>query len=183
MKKFKMAVLLMGVAVFTAGISSNGYATLDEQKINQLLEMSGDARGLDGTSGQGFGVDDDWTKPPADSGAGTTDTGSQAPANGNPFLKSVLDPSRSIEDAIMLLLTQIAQVLDQAIHEQAKKIEKLNAGETTDAGSAPHKPSMDLETKKLERLVEKRQQFIDVFRQVTEKYSETAKSAIQSMRN
>jgi hypothetical protein len=46
----------------------------------------------------------------------------------------------------------------------------------------PSAPSIDVETKKLERLVQKRSQLFDLLSKVMERYDASAKSIIQSMR-
>lgn len=86
--------------------------------------------------------------------------------------------SASDEDKVLTLLLEITKQLDEKIADQTKQIQDINS----DSSKSPD-ASIDLETMQLKRLTEKRQQFFDIFRQVVERYSETSRGAIQSLRD
>jgi len=66
--------------------------------------------------------------------------------------------------------------LDDDITEQMHRVDALQ-----DAPSTDH-PSIDVETMKLKRLIDKRSETFDQLRQILDKYNETAKGIIDTMR-
>ena len=84
-------------------------------------------------------------------------------------------PGLSAEDkATSTLLTQMKK-LDDDILEQTSRIQALQNAQS--AGQ-----SIDVETMKLKRLIDKRSQMYDTLRQIIDKYNVTAKGIIDSMR-
>ena len=76
---------------------------------------------------------------------------------------------------------QIIKIIDRDIEEQAEKINsrQKESRETTNT------PSVDVETMKLKRMIDKRSQMFDMLRQIMDKYmdkyNETAKGIIDSI--
>ena len=58
---------------------------------------------------------------------------------------------------------------------------KLGGGVGGKLGGGGNSPSIDVETMKLKRMVDKRSQMFDMLRQIIDKYNETAKNVIQSI--
>ena len=92
------------------------------------------------------------------------------------------DSSLTVEDKVTLMLMLIMKKMDKDIEKQMNHINQLqqqqNGGIGQQGGSAP---SIDVETMKLKRLIDKRGQMFDMLRQIIDKYNETAKNIIQSM--
>jgi hypothetical protein len=79
------------------------------------------------------------------------------------------DPKLTTEDKIAVILTLIAGKMETDIEKQ------------TAAVSGASGPSIDVETMKLQRMVQKRTQMFDMVRQIIDKYNQTAKNVIQSI--
>lgn len=108
------------------------------------------------------------------------------------------DPSLSVEDKVTLLIMLIMKKMDQDIERQAQYINSIqqqqssrgsnggtgangtNNGPFGQAGESSS-PSIDVETMKLKRMIDKRGQMFDMLRQIIDKYNETAKNIIQSI--
>ncbi len=101
------------------------------------------------------------------------------------------DPALTVEDKVTLMIMLIMKKMDRDIEKMAKYINSLqqqqggksmNAGNTA-AGSVGDgsNSSIDVETMKLKRLIDKRSQMFDMLRQIIDKYNETAKNLIQSI--
>ena len=58
---------------------------------------------------------------------------------------------------------------------------KLGGGIGNKMGGGGNSPSIDVETMKLKRMIDKRGQMFDMLRQIIDKYNETAKGVIQSI--
>jgi hypothetical protein len=130
--------------------------------------------------------------------------------NTNPYYESahqaetaalLADPSLTVEDKVTLLIMLIMKKMDQDIERQAQYINSIqqqqssrtNTGGTQqgNAGGAANgpfgqagegsSPSIDVETMKLKRMIDKRGQMFDMLRQIIDKYNETAKNIIQSI--
>jgi hypothetical protein len=86
------------------------------------------------------------------------------------------DPSLSVEQKIMLSISSTREKLDRDVEEQARRVEQLQI-----ASAERSSPSIDVETMKLKRLIDKRTQMVDVMRQIIDKYNETAKGIIDSI--
>jgi len=84
------------------------------------------------------------------------------------------DPTLSPEDKITLTRMMLIQKLDDDIAEQTRRVSALQNSPSTDQ-------SIDVETMKLKRLIDKRSQMFDMLRQIIDKYNETAKGIIDSM--
>lgn len=111
------------------------------------------------------------------------------------------DPALTVEDKVTLFLMQIMKRMDNEIEQQMNYVNQLqnqggrrgqaggagggdpNAAAATAAGLEPggSDSSIDVETIKLKRLIDKRSQMFDMLRQIVDKYNETAKGIIQSM--
>ncbi|MCB9648060.1 MAG: hypothetical protein H6730_15830 [Deltaproteobacteria bacterium] len=114
------------------------------------------------------------------------------------------DPSLTVEDKVTLLIMLIMNKMDDDIQRQAEYINSIQQQQSsrtngggggkggkfgmgasgpfgaTDGGSN-NSPSIDVETMKLKRLIDKRSQMFDMLRQIIDKYNETAKGIIQSI--
>ncbi len=109
------------------------------------------------------------------------------------------DPSLTVEDKVTLLLMLIMKKMDRDIENQAQYINSIQQQQSSRgakggkgnpintgpfgqlSGSGNQSPSIDVETMKLKRMIDKRSQMFDMLRQIIDKYNETAKNMIQSM--
>ncbi len=129
--------------------------------------------------------------------------------NTNPYYESahqaqaaslLADPSLTVEDKVTLLLMLIMNKMDDDIEAQAQygnsiqqqqsaTADEVSGGKgdlfgltsTTSLTDDDDSPSIDVETMKLKRMVDKRSQMFDMLRQIIDKYNETAKGIIQSI--
>jgi hypothetical protein len=112
------------------------------------------------------------------------------------------DPSLTVEDKVTLMIMLIMKKMDQDIERQAQYINSIqqqqsNRGQTGQQGGKGGKggavggqaggldnqssPSIDVETMKLKRMIDKRSQMFDMLRQIIDKYNQTAKGIIDSI--
>ncbi len=109
------------------------------------------------------------------------------------------DPSLTVEDKVTLLIMLIMNKMDQDIERQAQYINSIQQQQaarggiggqaaglaagtgTTITGSGTDSPSIDVETMKLKRMIDKRSQMFDMLRQIIDKYNQTAKGIIDSI--
>ena len=109
------------------------------------------------------------------------------------------DPSLTVEDKVTLLLMLIMKKMDRDIENQAQYINSIQQQQSSRggkgkagnplntgpfgqlSGSNNQSPSIDVETMKLKRMIDKRSQMFDMLRQIIDKYNETAKNMIQSI--
>lgn len=113
------------------------------------------------------------------------------------------DPSLTVEDKVTLMIMLIMKKMDQDIERQAQYINSIqqqqsNRGQTGQTGQPNGKgkgavggqaggldnqssPSIDVETMKLKRMIDKRSQMFDMLRQIIDKYNQTAKGIIDSL--
>jgi len=112
------------------------------------------------------------------------------------------DPSLTVEDKVTLLIMLIMNKMDKDIENQAQYINSIQQQQSSrgSQGKAGGKgnmvgnngpfgastgddssPSIDVETMKLKRMIDKRGQMFDMLRQIIDKYNETAKGIIQSI--
>jgi hypothetical protein len=98
------------------------------------------------------------------------------------------DPSLTVEDKVTLMLMLIMKKMDRDIERQAQYVNSIQQQQSQRSGGKGGKgsqgnssPSIDIETMKLKRLVDKRGQMFDMLRQIIDKYNETAKNMIQSI--
>jgi hypothetical protein len=116
-------------------------------------------------------------------------------------IDSVLrDPSLTVEDKVTLMIMLIMKKMDQDIERQAQYINSIqqqqsNRGQTGGKGGKgggglvggqggfdnQGSPSIDVETMKLKRMIDKRSQMFDMLRQIIDKYNQTAKGIIDSI--
>jgi hypothetical protein len=111
------------------------------------------------------------------------------------------DPNLSVEDKVTLMLMQIMKKMDKEIEMQGLKIQAIQmqqgitkaasgaasmipmfggAGQVVGGLAEAASPSIDVETMKLKRLIDKRSQMFDMLRQIIDKYNQTAKNIIDS---
>jgi hypothetical protein len=81
--------------------------------------------------------------------------------------------SLTVNDKIMLMSTRIMGRIDQDIIQQSRHLEEIR-------GSVGE-PTLDVESMKLKRLIDKRTQMFNTLREVTDKYNQTAKGIIDAM--
>ncbi len=103
----------------------------------------------------------------------------------DPRILGVLyDSALSGEDKVTTLSMMMVRKLDQDIDSQARYINFLQSAERhlqmSDISTMPA-PSIDLETMKLKRMIDKREQLFDRLRQIIDKYNQTAKSIIDEI--
>jgi hypothetical protein len=88
------------------------------------------------------------------------------------------DPSIDVDDKLVFIRMAMLNRIDIDIEEQAKQVnelqQKANQGIVNDQ-------SIDVETMKLKRLIDRRGQMFDLLRQIIDKYNETAKSIIDAI--
>jgi len=111
------------------------------------------------------------------------------------------DPSLTMEDKIMLALMLICSKMDDDIKRQTEYLNNLQnqqgnrkggggllggigskLGGASGGSGQDGEKSIDLETKKLERIITKRATLFDTLGKIMERYDQSAKSVIQSMR-
>ncbi|MEQ8275782.1 MAG: hypothetical protein RMA76_38960 [Deltaproteobacteria bacterium] len=127
-------------------------------------------------------------------GGGSNRCGGSAPSSsgcgGGGSASSVLsDPALTVEDKVALMLMIIMKQMDKQIEAQANYINALQQQQSGGKGGGKggggkgggSAPSIDVETMKLKRLIDKRSQMFDMLRQIIDKYNETAKNLIQSI--
>jgi hypothetical protein len=90
--------------------------------------------------------------------------------------QTLFDPSRTADDKVTVLQMSLFQEIDAEIEEQAARINELQR--RADRGAVP---SLDVETMKLKRLIDRRSQMFDMLRQIIDKSNETAHGIIDSM--
>jgi len=103
------------------------------------------------------------------------------------------DPSLTVEDKVTLMIMLIMKKMDQDIERQAQyinSIQQQQGGKGKGGGAVggqaggldnQSSPSIDVETMKLKRMIDKRSQMFDMLRQIIDKYNQTAKGIIDSM--
>ena len=94
-------------------------------------------------------------------------------------------PGMTMEDKVVMLLMQITKGFDKQIEQQANAVNQMQQQQGKGGGKGGKgggsSKSIDVETMKLKRLIDKRGQMFDMLRQVIDKYNETAKNMIQSV--
>ena len=113
------------------------------------------------------------------------------------------DSSLTVEDKVTLMIMLIMKQMDKDIEKQANYINQLQQQQSKEGGGGGgggkggggggkgggggggggggSSPSIDVETMKLKRMIDKRGQMFDMLRQIIDKYNETAKNIIQSI--
>ena len=84
--------------------------------------------------------------------------------------------ARILADSDLKVADQVKVVYDKSVNDQGTQVDKSKA--KPDSSST----NTDLETQKLQRMVEKRSQMFDMLKQIMEKYDQTAKGVIQNLR-
>jgi hypothetical protein len=113
-----------------------------------------------------------------------------SPGGGGDVSGVLNDASLTVEDKVTLMIMMIMKKMDKDIEQEANHVNSLQQqqdangqGEAGANGSgSSSSPSIDVETMKLKRLIDKRSQMFDMLRQIIDKYNETAKGIIDSMR-
>jgi len=97
-------------------------------------------------------------------------------------------PGMTVEDKVVMLLMQITKGFDKKIQDQANHLNQLQQqgggggkGGGGKGGGGGGESSIDVESMKLKRMIDKRGQMFDMLRQVIDKYNDTAKNMIQSV--
>jgi hypothetical protein len=117
------------------------------------------------------------------------------PGGGDEVSAVLADPSLTVEDKVTLMIMLIMKKMDKDIEKQANYINSLQQQQNGGQGGFPggatgpggggggdgSSPSIDVETMKLKRLIDKRSQMFDMLRQIIDKYNQTAKGIIDSM--
>jgi hypothetical protein len=138
----------------------------------------------------------DWADQPHRPGRNGPHQGRFGIGQGGDEVTSVLnDPSLTVEDKVTLMIMLIMKKMDKDIEKQAHYINSLQqqqnggqggfpgggGGQAGGGGGEGSSPSIDVETMKLKRLIDKRSQMFDMLRQIIDKYNQTAKGIIDSM--
>jgi hypothetical protein len=87
------------------------------------------------------------------------------------------DPSMTIEDQVAAILMLIMKMMDRQIENQLRRIDSLQKAQSKDGKDT----SIDTETLKLKRMIDKRSQMFDMLRQIIDKYNQTAKGIIDTI--
>jgi len=110
------------------------------------------------------------------------------PGGGDEVSAVLNDPSLTVEDKVTLMIMLIMKKMDKDIERQAQHINSLQQQQNGGGGPGANgpgqlggAPSIDVETMKLKRLIDKRSQMFDMLRQIIDKYNQTAKGIIDSM--
>ena len=117
---------------------------------------------------------------------GSNNASSNSCGNGAGNINGVLnDPALTVEDRVTLMIMMIMKKMDQDIERQARYINALQQQQQGGKGGGGKggggAPSIDVETMKLKRMIDKRSQMFDMLRQIIDKYNQTAKGIIDSI--
>ncbi len=131
----------------------------------------------------------DWATGPHQPGQPGPTRGAFGIGDGGDATAVLNDPSLTVEDKVTLMIMMIMKKMDKDIERQANYINDLQqqqggggkGGGKGKGGGGGSSPSIDVETMKLKRMIDKRSQMFDMLRQIIDKYNETAKNIIQSI--
>jgi hypothetical protein len=177
--------------------SPQGFSAMRQQgATNPFVDWSGDSpnqarrRNMFGISG-GNPVGTDISPMNSDSSAMSSMGMSSQACSGNSSSSSgggddisamLGSGGLTVEDKITLMIMMIMKKMDQDIEKQANYINSLQQQQQAGgAGGGGGAPSIDVETMKLKRLIDKRSQMFDMLRQIIDKYNQTAKGIIDQM--
>lgn len=141
------------------GSEPYGLGADDEGRRSGRCRKGGGSRGQTGSSGRG----------PSGASGSASGCGEMDGSN------------MSVEDFVLLVLAKLMNQFDKKILQEAKRIQALNAASNFGGGAAGNQTSIDIEAMKLKRLIDKRGQMMDIFRQIIDKYDETAQNVIRSI--
>jgi hypothetical protein len=182
MKIKRVMIGMLLILGFTGNVSPAG-ATEPVNAEHRDLDMD---RGTDrGSRLAGFGLDVDWGEDvdPEDMRELSKRLRDASPEDFKAAVDLLLNPDIPFEDAVAAVLMLLGEMMDEAIEEQAQKVQELQQGggdgKTISGGETP---SIDTEMMKLKQQTDRRGQLFDTMRQVVEKYDESAQGAIQRMR-
>ncbi len=111
-----------------------------------------------------------------------------SPGGGDDVAGVLNDSSLTVEDKVTLMIMMIMKKMDKDIEKEANHVNALQQQQNASGQGGANgdgsgsSPSIDVETMKLKRLIDKRSQMFDMLRQIIDKYNETAKGIIDSMR-
>jgi hypothetical protein len=91
------------------------------------------------------------------------------------------DPSLSVDDKITLTMMLAMNKLDQDITVQANSIKGLQDDQANSPRLKETSASIDAETMKLKRLIDKRSEMFDALKQIIDRYNATANAIIDSI--
>jgi hypothetical protein len=152
------------------GVHGSGMGGGDGMGMDMDRSVGGDSGGMDRSSG-------------------TDRCGGGGCGGGDDISAMLADGGLTVEDKITLMIMMIMKKMDQDIEKQANYINSLQQQQQSGGGAGGKgggggggAPSIDVETMKLKRLIDKRSQMFDMLRQIIDKYNQTAKGIIDSMR-
>ena len=152
------------------------------------LEMAAHVGGKDGIIGKGdvlgdlHQVDSDIAKyglPRPEQGPRPV---SEAKGPNGARVREILDdPSLSLEDKIQLMLQQISDGLDKDILDTLSAQDSAKASGSGQADQVKAQKDSEQLQLKLQKLIERRKQMFDLMTNMSEKFNEMSKAAIQNM--
>ncbi|HKA74119.1 MAG TPA: hypothetical protein VKE26_20100 [Xanthobacteraceae bacterium] len=90
--------------------------------------------------------------------------------------QTLADPALTAEDKLALVQVSLMRDVDADIEEQMARVNELQR--RADRGGTP---SIDVETMKLKRLIDRRAQMFDALRHTIDRYNQTARAAIDAI--
>lgn len=176
------------------------------QLLGAIAQGQGGAGGFPGAGGGGFPGASGGGFPgaggggfPGAGGAGGPNGGGAGGVgpDGGPDENAIMnDSSLTVEDKVMLLLMAVMKKMDKEIEAQMQHINKLQQQQGQGGGKGGtqmgkmggngpgqgSEKSIDVETQKLQRLIQKRSQMFEMCGKIMQKYDDTAKGVLQNMR-
>jgi len=169
-----------------------GLTPAQMQALQQQAQAMGFGGGANGGNVQGFGGGQFGPFQPGGVGPTQGQFG-MGPTDGSDTSAVLNDPSLTVEDKVTLMIMLIMKQMDKEIERQAQAIDQLQKQQNKQGGGGGGKggkggggggggdKSIDVETMKLKRLIDKRSQMFDMLRQIIDKYNQTAKGIIDSI--
>ena len=168
------------------------FGMFQQMMMGALANVLGGAEGVGGADRKSGGGSPyvDWADGAHKKGENHPAQGAFGMGDGGDVSAVLNDSSLTVEDKVTLMLMLIMKKMDKDIEKQAEYVNKLQQQQNKKGGKGGGKgkgggggssPSIDVETMKLKRMIDKRSQMFDMLRQIIDKYNETAKNIIQSM--
>ncbi len=166
------------------------FGMFNQMMLGALANVMNGAEGAEGSNGSGGSPYVDWADTGAHKkGEANATQGAMGMSNNGDASAILNDSSLTVEDKVTLMIMLIMKKMDEDIEKQANYINQLQqqqnkggkGGGKGKGGGGGKSPSIDVETMKLKRMIDKRSQMFDMLRQIIDKYNETAKNIIQSM--
>jgi hypothetical protein len=159
---------------------------LDHDEYYNRLEMSAGYAGRDGTVGWGdvktaiAHAEQDLKKYGPPRSKSSTEVGASSGTSSSSLSNIINDPSLSLEEKIQQILTAI---MDRADAEILSLTEQLSEAENKErSGKGENKgPSVQNLQLKLQQVMERRKQMFELMTNMSSKFNEMAKSAIQNL--